>query len=247
MAKAPQKASIHKARFSDIRPFVNFKYTGTESNKRKIREIHRELAPMLAQPYTILKTSSKKNLSEAMEIAGFETKFKSIKAVPIETLGIPKARAKFKKGNLFIESEYQSIEFVKFNKRKLVRDGAKHAAELIAPRVAALAKKNKRRKNKASEAYQIAAGAHFISSTYDASILPGKISALQMKYDKGTKGSKKHGGSTYRDWMTGFRVIEVNKQNPIDETIKRWRNEKEKTHRFFKKHLKEIKSKKKAR
>lgn len=202
---------------------------------------------MLAQPHTVLTARGKKQRHKAMELAGFDIKFKSIKAVPIESLGIPDAKAKFKGGAVFVFNDTQSIEYIPFDKTALAIDGAGHVKELLAPRVAALEKKNKRRKkNKETERYQIIAGPHFIKKTEHAGSLPSRISQLQMLYDTGTAGALKH-KSTYRDWMTGVRVIGVTNQRPLEETMKRWTAEKTEVNRAFKKKLAEYQPKKKPK
>lgn len=248
MGKSPKKPPIAKARFSDIRPYVNFKFDNKPSTARKIRAIHKELNPMLAQPHTVLKARGKKQINLAMEIAGFDVKFKSIKAVPVESLGIPGAKAKFQKGAVFVFNDTQSMEYIPFNKEKLAIDGARHVNELIAPRVAALEKKNKRRKkNKETERYQILAGPHLIKKTEHAGSLAGRITQLQMLYDTGTELSKKHGNSTYRDWMTGVRVIGVNNQHSLDETMNRWKDERIKVNKAFKAKVEKYQPKKKPK
>jgi len=207
MGKTPKKPPIAKARFSSIRPFVNFKYTGSDYQKRIIKKIYEETEGMRSQPHTLLKTKSKKNLGVAIQAAGFApgTKWdRYIKAVPILTNGVPNTRAKVsRKGTVIVYGEFHSQEYIPFNLSALAKGGKEYVDRLL-----------KGRSKK--ETYTVAAGAHFIDRELEREFVGPYVAKLMARYEKGTPGAKKH-GSNWRQWLHGANAVTAKNQTKKDE------------------------------
>jgi len=207
MGKSSKKPPIAKARFSSIAPFVNFKYTGTDYQKRVIKKIYDETEGMRAQPHTLLRTKSKKNLGVAIQAAGFApgTKWdRYIKAVPILTNGVPNTRAKVsRKGTVIVYGEFHQQEYIPFNSSALAKGGAEYVGKLL-----------KGRSKK--ETYTIAAGPHFIDRELEAEFVGPYTAKLMARYEKGTPGAKKH-GSNWQQWLHGANAVTAKNQSKKDE------------------------------
>ena len=162
---------------------------------------------MRAQPHSILRTKSQKNLNAGITAAGFTpgTKWERyIKAVPISNNGVPKTRASFdRKGNIILQGEFHRVQYIPFDALALVKDGATHIAKLT-----------KGRSKK--ETYTIAAGPHFIDNEYSAGALARNVTKLMARYEKGTAGAKKH-GSNWRQWLHGANAVTAINQKKKDD------------------------------
>lgn len=165
---------------------------------------------MRAQPATLIRTKSKKNLETAIQAAGFTpgTKWtRYIKAVPIPTNGVPKTRASFdRKGNIILQGEFHRVQYIPMDPTALATQGDEYVAKIT---------KGRGKK----ETYQIAAGPHLIQNEYSALALRRNVKKLMNQYEKGTPGAKKH-GSNWREWMHGVNATLAINQDKYDKQLK---------------------------
>ena len=158
---------------------------------------------MLSQPNVIYRTRSKENLKAAYKSAGFEKRLPGIKAVPIATNGVPNSKVKVRKGRVVLSSQFGEVEIIPLDQLKLATDSDKYIDSITGG-------------TKPRDAFLIAAGKHWIEKPVSSGNLKRRVSALMAKYDKGTKGSEKHGGSTYRDWMHSVRKSKTKNQKSAE-------------------------------
>lgn len=162
---------------------------------------------MRAQPHTLLKTKSKKNLGIAIKSGGFTpgTKWERyIKSVPILTNGVPNTRAKVSRnGTVILSGEFHTQEYIPFDGGALASGGKEYVDRLL-----------KGRSKK--ETYTLAAGPHFIDRELEAEFVGPYAAKLMARYEKGTPGAKKH-GSNWRQWLHGAHAITAKNQKKKDE------------------------------
>jgi hypothetical protein len=225
--------NITAARWQAIKPYVNFKNTGTEYSKRKIREVHRILAPALKQPHTSYKSRSGDNLKLVARRTGLDDAARSkwLKAVPVPNNDIDPEEIKIRvvgKGRnkrVVQESRYTSTEFIDLDPDKLAVQGAAYVARRIKPYDP---KKN---------LFQIQTGQFHMEEAFTKEVIPGRIQQMMLKYVPGAKvqmtNSRGHEvrrevdeNTSWENWLHGLQVHTGKNQKSVAEVLGRREKEK---------------------
>jgi hypothetical protein len=198
---AKVRHSKAKARYSQIKKYVNFKFQDTDHGARKIREIYNELWPLLHQPHTDYTPRSNRAKKVAISATGIRQR-KAYKKIPVPTSGVEGITVKVKNDQLIVESDFLSQQFIPFNKRALAQGAANHVNKLLS-------------KFGDRDLFKIQTGNYEIAVSYTKNFIAAEVEKLQLKYQVGAqipgRGTLTRGQS-WHAWLNGVIRFEVANQ-----------------------------------
>lgn len=199
---------------------MNFEFTDSAYNARKIKAVFDELEPLLNQPHTRLQSKSDKNITVAAKAVGVNSRIKSLKAVPVPTNGA-KAKAKIRKGKLVIDTGFLEREFIGFDRKKLARGKAGYVADLL-------------RAYKPRDKFVVNCGNYFIDNPMPRDMAPDYIAGLMSRYQAGNevRGKKVAFNRRWQTWLIGVSRLATKNQKSLTEWRKQGRAAKKKHKRI---------------
>lgn len=217
--KATRVANVRhlkaKARYSQLKRYVNFKFEDTDYGARKIREIYKELWPLLHQPHTDYSPRSNSSRKIAANSVGVKNR-KSYRAIPVPSNGVEGIKVSVSGGKLRIKSDFVEQSFIIFNKRRLARGGSKYVAGLVAG-------------YSQKSLFKIQTGNYEIAAAHSRATVADEVAKLQLKYSVGNDVAgrgKITRSQSWHNWLNG--LIKFESKNQIDAKVYIARREKAK-------------------
>lgn len=206
-------------RYAQIKGLVNFKYTGTAWNKRKIKKYFDELEPLISQPNTIYRPRNSGNLKIAAESAGLNPRLKGLKAIPIFNNGVNNTKVRIKKGRVKLVRPFEEREIILFDQEKLASEGEDYINSLLdfdAEKFEGM-DFEERQEFFPDVTFQIMAGKHIVRR--GGISLPNIAPTISQYMNNYNAPTKKHGDTTWREWLHGVIRIESTNQKETEKVI----------------------------
>lgn len=215
-----------KARYAQIREFVNYKFEDSDYGARKIREDYNRLWPLIHQPHTVYKTRSNRNRFVAGQSVGLSGREKRIKNIPVPTAGVENTQIRVKGGRLEIISDFVRTTVISFNKSRLAKTGPEYVNGLIAGYDPDRAR------------FKIQTGNYEIAVGYHADHIASAVERLKAQYTVGKEnphGKKVKRGQGWKSWLNGLAVMEGQNQKSVRDVLARQQKEKKASYKKNKK------------
>lgn len=217
MKRSRRVAKIHhtkaRARYSQIKPYVKFKFSDDDYTARKIKVYYDELWPLIHQPHTVYKSKSVKNLGVASVTLGNKRRTQ-LKAIPVPSGGVADLNVRVKGGRLVVGSHHVVQKFFTFDKRKLARNGTRHVTDTIVG-------------TPANALFKIQTGNYEINAAHSKATVAREVANLQAKYQLGAEivspstGEirKVKRGQQWQLWLNGLVMISAKNQKTAKQYI----------------------------
>ena len=128
---AKKTQPIARRRYTQIKQFIGFRYTGTKANKAKIKAYYDELEPILRTSHGVFKGKSQRTLKAAAGAVGLNTR-RDWRQVPFVNNGDDHLRFVVSKSGKVTKVSRFAIEHqITFDMRRLAKEGASYVYSLV--------------------------------------------------------------------------------------------------------------------
>lgn len=211
---------IIKEQVKEMRPFmrklkgIDLRSDISASQRAYIKKAWVEYQELTARPFKIYRTKNKKRLKIAQTYSRHE------KGAPVFDVAFipsadPKAKIKFKRDGMEIQSKYVKEKFLFFDLKKLA-DNPKQEIERTLAR------------NPDAKQFIIMAGKYLYNGGLPRSLVEEKVINMMSRYSPGGAGYAKRGeNSRWENWLFGVVSFEAKEQVSIDEYRKAYAKSRE--------------------